>query len=512
MTVAGIAERAEACFGHNAVSERTSDGVRVSTYAETVGRARRLGSALVEMGVKPGDRVATFGWNSTRHFELYLAVPGIGAVLHTLNIRLHENDLTYIAQHAGDTVVFVDAGLASSLPHLPGVRLEVIMNGDDLSRPGALGYEELLATGDPDYRFPEVDENAAAAMCYTSGTTGRPKGVLYSQRSIALYSLMANQPDAFGIAESDAVLPVVPMFHANAWGLPYIAAMSGARLVLPGPSPTARDLADLIAAEHVSVAAAVPTIWQAVHALEEPVDLSSLREAICGGAPVPESLIRRFDDRFGVPIVQGWGMTETSPLALISRPAAQPGRSIDQTYSLRATQGRPLAFVGARIAGGERELQVSGPTVASSYYDRDSTDSFTDDKWLRTGDVAELVEGQYFRLLDRTKDLVKSGGEWISSVALESAVLFHPDVADAAVVAIADERWGERPCMFIVTEDRARLDKQAVLEFLRPKFESWWMPDRIEFVAEIPKTSVGKIDKVALRGRAAQLAQPDSAQ
>lgn len=498
LTVASIAARAESTFALSMVVERTAEGIRWTTYGAVAERARRLASALLRLGVKPGDRVATFGWNTAAHLELYLGVPSMGAVLHTLNIRLHENDVRFVAEHAGDSVVFVDAALSATLPELPGVQV-VIMNGPASVRPGALSYEALLAAADPVSDFPDLDENAAAAMCYTSGTTGRPKGVVYSHRSIALYALMANQPDAFGITEHDVVMPVVPMFHANAWGLPYIAAMSGATLVLPGPSPSARDIADLVGSEKVTVSAAVPTIWQGVLDLDAHVDLSSMREAICGGAAVPEALIRRFDERFGVPIVQGWGMTETSPLALISRPPEMPDDP-DRRYALRATQGRPIPFVDFRIdeaVGGE--LQANGPTIAADYYRSPEATSFTEDGWLRTGDVAEIVDAGYVRLLDRTKDLVKSGGEWISSVELETAVLFHPQVHEAAVVARPDVKWGERPYMFLVPRDGEAIDVESVKSLLREKFASWWVPDSIEIVDSIPKTSVGKLDKVALR-------------
>jgi fatty-acyl-CoA synthase len=397
-----------------------------TTYGEIVARARRLASALTDLGVRPGDRVATVGWNSTRHLELYLAVPAMGAVLHTLNIRLFSDDLKYIAEHAGDRVLFLDASLADVVPPLPGVRHEILMPDDSGAREGAILYEDLVAAGEPGYEFPECSEDMAAAICYTSGTTGRPKGVVYSHRSIALFCLMANQPDAFGIAERDTVMPIVPMFHANAWGMPYIAAMSGAAQVLPGPSPTLQSLVDLIQTEGVTVAAAVPTVWQGVIDLA-PDRLTPLREAISGGLAVPESHIRTFEDRWGVTMVQGWGMTETSPLATISRlPAAGP-TDLDECYALRARQGRPLVFLDLRIdheAGGE--LQVRANTVARQYAGDESPATFTRDGWMRTGNVAEIDADFSVRLIDRTNDLIKSGGEWISSVELESAVLAHP--------------------------------------------------------------------------------------
>src|SRR3954451_9806217 len=326
LLVRHIAERAETVFGARVIVSRTAEGIERSTYRDVVQRARRLASALKELGVRPGDRVATFAWNSVRHLELYLAVPSMGAVLHTLNIRLFEDDLRYVVDHASDRVIFLDATLADVMVHFDGVEHEVLMPDGSGEREGALDYEELVASGDPDFAFPDLDENAAAAMCYTSGTTGRPKGVLYSHRSTLLHALSACTTDAMGMRETDSVMPVVPMFHANAWGMPYASALAGARQVFPGPRMAPADLAELIAAEKVTKSAGVPTIWQGVLALEDPPDLSSLEEILCGGSAVPESLIRGFDERFGVPIVQGWGMTETSPLAANSRPPADSDR------------------------------------------------------------------------------------------------------------------------------------------------------------------------------------------
>ncbi len=504
LLVRHIAQRAETVFGDREVVSRTQDGVERSTYARVVERARRLASALRDLGVRPGDRVATFAWNSTRHLELYLAVPSMGAVLHTLNIRLFEDDLRYIAGHAADRVVFLDASLADVMPRFEGVRHEILMPDGPGERPGALDYEELVAQGDPGFEFPDLDESAAAAMCYTSGTTGRPKGVVYSHRSTLLHSLGVLSPDAIGIRHADSVMPVVPMFHANAWGIPYAAALAGARQVFPGPRMTPAELADLIAAERVTRTAGVPTIWQGMLQLDPPPDLSSLVEIKCGGSAVPETLIRAFDERFGVPIVQGWGMTETSPLAATSRlPAEVEGLSADEVYALRACQGRTLPLVDFRVdedAGGE--LQVRGPWIARAYYeDPESGEKFTEDGWLRTGDVAELRHGSYIRLVDRTKDLVKSGGEWISSVQLESEIMSHPDVLEAAVIAVPDERWSERPCACVVPRDGAQLDATAIRAFLEGRVAKWWLPDRVELVDEVPKTSVGKFDKKALRAR-----------
>ncbi|HUO70493.1 MAG TPA: long-chain fatty acid--CoA ligase [Solirubrobacteraceae bacterium] len=506
LLVRSIAARAGLLFREREIVSMTATGAERTTYGEIVERALRLASALTELGIRPGDRVATFGWNSRRHLELYLAVPSMGAVLHTLNIRLFDDDLRYIVRHAEDRVVFLDASLAERMPHFDGVEHEVLMPDADAHRDGALDYEALIASGDPSFEFPDLDENAAAAMCYTSGTTGMPKGVVYSHRSTVLHSLLANQADAIGLRERDTVLPIVPMFHANAWGLPYAACLAGSKLVLPGPRMDPASLAQLIADERVTFAGAVPTIWQGIAQLDPAPDLSSLERIVCGGSAVPEALTRTYDARFGVPIIQAWGMTETSPLASVS--LVPPGRSEndDAGYALRALQGRVVPLVEYRIdedAGGE--LQVRGPTIARSYYNDESGDAakFTDDGWLRTGDVAELKDGAFIKLVDRTKDLVKSGGEWISSVELENAIMAHPDVVEAAVVAIIDERWGERPCACVVRREGSALDADGLREFLADRVAKWWLPERVEFIKEVPKTSVGKFDKKVLRARLA---------
>ena len=506
LLVQQLAERAEASFGDRAVTARTQDGIERSTYARIVERARRLASALTQLGVEPGDRVASFAWNSLRHLELYLAVPSMGAILHTLNVRLFEEDLRYITTHAGDRLVFVDASLAGAMPTFDVTEREVVMPDGPGERSGALDYEELIAEGDPGFEFPEFPEATAAAMCYTSGTTGRPKGVLYSHRSIVLHTLGAALPDSMGFREGDSVMSVVPMFHAMAWGIPYTATMVGAKQVLPGPDLSPRGLSDLIESERVTWAAGVPTIWNGILALDPRPDLSSVRELKGGGSAVPESLIRGYAERFGIPLLQGWGMTETSPLAATARLPGGVELTDDESYALRATQGRVLPLIDFRIdeeSGGE--LQVRGPWVARAYYEDESgAEKFTEDGWLRTGDVAELERGAYVRLVDRTSDLIKSGGEWISSVELENEVMAHPDVVEAAVVAVPDEHWGERPCACVVRRPDSGLDADRVRAHLADRVAKWWIPDRIEFIDEVPKTSVGKFDKKVLRTRFAE--------
>src|SRR3954451_11632037 len=505
LLVRHVAERAETVFPGREIVSVTQEGVERSTYAEVAERARRLASSLERLGVKRGDRVATFGWNSRRHLELYLAVPSMGAILHTLNIRLFEEDLRYIVGHAQDKVIFLDASLAEVMPRFEGVEHEVLMPVADGARDGALDYEQLVEEGDEGFAFPDLDERSAAAMCYTSGTTGRPKGVLYSHRSTVLHSIAANQADGLGLSENDSVMPVVPMFHVNAWGLPYIATNSGARLVLPGPRMTPGDLAELIAAENVTFTAGVPTIWQGMLRLDPAPDLSSLNEIVCGGSAVPESLIRGFDGKVGVPIVQAWGMTETSPLASVSRMGPDAPEDEDERYRLRATQGRVVPLVDFRIdedSGGE--LLVRGPWVAKAYYADDSQSEKFEEGWLRTGDVAQVVDGAFLKLVDRTKDLVKSGGEWISSMELENAVMAHPSVLEAAVIGVPDDEWGERPCACVVPCEGEQLDADELRSFLSERVAKWWIPDRIEFIEEVPKTSVGKFDKKVLRKRLAE--------
>jgi len=513
LLVKQLGERAEAIFGEREVVARTQDGVERSSYAQIVERARRLASSLTELGVEPGDRIASFAWNSLRHLELYLAVPSMGAILHTLNVRMFEDDLRYITTHADDRIVFVDASLAGAMPSFEATEREVVMPDGPGGREGALNYEDLIAQGDPAFEFPDLPENTAAAMCYTSGTTGRPKGVLYSHRSIVLHTLGACLPDSMGIREADSVMPVVPMFHAMAWGIPYIATMVGARQVLPGPDLSPRGLADLIESEAVTWTAGVPTIWNGMLELDPPPDLSGLRELKAGGSAVPQSLIRGFAERHGIPLVQGWGMTETSPLAATARLPGDAELSDDEAFALRATQGRVLPLIDFRIdeeSGGE--LQVRGPWIARAYYeDPDSGEKFTDDGWLRTGDVAELERGSYVKLVDRTKDLVKSGGEWISSVELENEVMAHPDVVEAAVIAVPDERWGERPCACVVRRAGSELDDDGLRDHLADRVAKWWIPERIEFIDEVPKTSVGKVDKKVLRARFAEAEAPAAA-
>src|SRR3954469_6680439 len=487
-------------------------------YAELVERVDRLAAALIALGVQQGDRVATFAWNTQRHLELYLAVPCIGAVLHTLNVRLFPEQLTYIANHAQDRLVFVDDCLVESLakvaPTFETVERFVVMGdeGDAGELPGALSYEELLAEQSGGFDYPELDDRQAAGLCYTSGTTGNPKGVLYSHRSNVLHSIGQCLADSVGIRQSDRALPIVPMFHANAWGLPHARVMMGADMVMPGRHIAAEPLAKAIERERVTIAGAVPTVWLDLlrYADEHGPDLSSVHTVVCGGSAVPLALMQDFEERHGVRIIQAWGMTETSPLGSVARPPADA--SDEDHWDVRNTAGRVSPMVDARIVGDEGEelpfdgestgeLQVRGPWVAAEYYEDPAGPEKFDGEWLRTGDIAAIDEHGFIRISDRTKDVIKSGGEWISSVELEGEIMAHPAVLEAAVIAKPDERWSERPLACVVLDEGASLTGDELREHLEKRVAKWWLPDEVVVIDEVPKTSVGKFDKKLLRKR-----------
>ena len=513
LTLELILERMRRIYGDSEViGVRGGERTRAS-YAEVADRADRLSRALEGLGVQTGDRVATFAWNSQEHLEAYLAVPCMGAVLHTLNVRLFADQLVYTVNHAEDTVVLVDDTLVSVLeelaPRFETVRHYVVFgDGDAGSLPGALRYEELIAAQEPGYDRPAIDDRQAAGLCYTSGTTGNPKGVLYSHRSNILHALGQCMAESIGLRADDRVMPVVPMFHANAWGIPYGSGLTGADLVMPGSDLSAAALARLIAEERVTVSAAVPTIWMDLlrHADEHAPDLSSLRLVICGGSAVPLSLMQAWEER-GLRIVQAWGMTETSPLGSTARPPEHAEG--EEHWRYRATAGRPAALVQARIVrdgqevpwDGEStgELEVRGPWVARAYYRDEGSGEKFDDGWLRTGDIAAIDERGFIIISDRVKDVIKSGGEWISSVELENEIIAHPAVLEAAVIAMPDERWGERPLACVVTQEGAELTLDDLRDHLAPRVAKWWLPDELLLIDEVPKTSVGKFDKKVLR-------------
>ena len=518
LTLQHIRRRMRSCSPGARVVTLTQPGVvERATFAELSARIDRLARVLSRLGLEQGDRIGTFAWNNQRHFELYFAIPCVGAVLHTLNIRLFEDQLTYIVNHAEDKAIFVDDSLVPVLeklaPSFPSVAHYVVMGDGDMGTlPNALRYEELLEQAGPgDYDYPDVDERQAAALCYTSGTTGNPKGVLYSHRSISLHSTATLIKDALGLCRADRVLAVVPMFHANAWGLPHGATLAGADLILPDRFLGAEPLAKLIAAERPTLMGCVPTIFADLlrYADEHPeVDLSSLSNATCGGSAVSRQLMKDFEERHRVRIFQAWGMTETSPVATFSRPAE--GKHDDTYWNDRAKQGRPLPWVELRLmddGGGEvswdaestGEIEVRGPWIAARYFNDESGEERFDSGWLRTGDIAAVDEAGFVQITDRAKDVIKSGGEWISSVELENEVMSHPDVLEAAVIAKPDERWAERPLCCVVLREGASTSAPELVEHLRGRVAKWWLPDEFAFVAEIPKTSVGKFDKKVLR-------------
>ena len=528
LTVGGIFRRAETLWPSKQVVTAGPSGLERTTYGEWAERTRRLGTALDDLGVSPDGRVATFAWNSARHLELYFAAPCTGRVLHTLNIRLFADQLVYIANHAEDEVIFADRSLLPTLWPLidecKTVRHVIVMD-DCGDRPGAaeipddpriLDYEELVAAASPHPFDAVTDENTAASMCYTSGTTGDPKGVLYSHRSVVLHSMAACFADALAVSEADVILPVVPMFHANAWGLCQAAVMAGSKLIFTGSDLSPQAVTDLILGEDVTLAAGVPTIWMGVRPLLAGRP-HRLRAILCGGSAVPKALSEAYRLEIGLPILQAWGMTETSPLATVARvrrDRQETAASEDQLADVRATAGIPVPLVELRIAEPDDgtvlpwddqvsgEVQVRGPWIARSYYNDDrGAASFTADGWLRTGDVAAVSPDGYVRLVDRTKDLIKSGGEWISSVELENHLMAHPDVAEAAVIAVPSERWMERPLACVVLKPGARLTRDEVMEWLAPRVPKWWLPDDVVFIDEIPKTSVGKFSKKDLRDR-----------
>lgn len=522
LTTAAILRHGERVHATARVRTLQADGtIRTGTFAEVGRRSAQLAHALRACGVDGDDRVATLMWNNQEHVEAYCAVPSMGAVLHTLNPRLTPAQLVYIAGHADDRVVIVDGTLApllaAILPSLDRVHTVVVTGGVDLGplrREGVavIGYEEFLAGHPESYEWPELDEFSAAAMCYTSGTTGNPKGVAYSHRSTYLHSMAACAADGLSVTGDDAILAIVPMFHANAWGLVYAALMAGADLVMPDRFLQAEPLVRLIAEARPTIAGAVPTIWSDVlnYLDANPGhDVSSLGLVACGGSAVPLHLMQAFEEKYGVRILQAWGMTETSPLAAIARPPATV--TGEEHWSLRASQGRPVAGVELRLVDDEGnevphdgksvgEIQVRGPWITGAYVGDEDAEKF-DDGWLRTGDVGRIDERSFVTLTDRAKDVIKSGGEWISSVELELLLAGHPDVLEATVIGVPDERWQERPLAAIVLREGAEVSPAELRAFLEGKVASWWLPERWCFIPEVPKTSVGKFDKKMLRAQ-----------
>ncbi len=525
LTLPTILRRAETYFPGKEIVTRLPDrSFHRYTYADFGRRSRQLAVALQELGLERGDRVATLCWNHYQHLEAYFGIPCGGFVLHTLNLRLHPNDLAYIASNADDRAVIVDASLVPLLDQFRDrTGIEHVFVVED-------GYEELLAGCDPDaWTDPGLDENEAAAMCYTSGTTGLPKGVLYSHRSTVLHTLgvAAGNPLGLSVSEQDTILPVVPMFHANAWGYPYVAAMIGAKQVFPGPYLDPESLLDDFVAERVTWTAGVPTIWLGIlHLLDEQPgrwDLSHMKGMLVGGSAAPRAMIAAFKQRHGLAVCHGWGMTETSPVATVTAlPGALREADEETQFDHIAMQGVPLPLVELRMRdeqGNELpwdgsamgELEVRGPWIAASYFDSpDETERWTEDGWFKTGDIVSIHPSGHIQIQDRAKDVIKSGGEWISSVALEGALMAHPAVREAAVIAIPNEKWQERPLAVVALKEGQSATPDELREFLAPQFAKWWLPDRFEFVSEIPKTGVGKFRKTALREQFAKTPVPAS--
>jgi fatty-acyl-CoA synthase len=522
LTVSSIMRYGTSVYGERVVVSATEDGTRRRTYAEVGRRAAQLAGALRRLGVDGDQRVATLMWNNAEHLEAYLAIPSMGAVLHTLNLRLDPSQLGYIASHAEDHVIIVDGTLvpllAKVLPNIASVRHILVtpvaggtVDTAELEGPGhsVHRYEDLLAAEPETFAWPELDERSAAAMCYTSGTTGNPKGVAYSHRSTYLHSMGVCMGNTFGLSERDRVLPVVPMFHANAWGLAYAAVLAGADLIMPDRFLQAAPLVRLIETERPTLAGAVPTIWNDVlrHVRANGGDLSSLRLVPCGGSAVPHALQEAYETELGVRILHAWGMTETSPLGSVAHPPA--GTTGEEAWSYRDSQGRLSCTIEARLTGdggavlphdgvAVGEIEVRGPWITGAYYKDNDPGKFRDG-WLRTGDVGTIDSRGFIRLTDRAKDVIKSGGEWISSMELENRLMAHPDVAEAAVIGVTDEKWGERPLAAVVLRPGAEIGAAELREFLRDQIPRWQLPERWSFITEVPKTSVGKFAKTRMR-------------
>ncbi|MBI2804339.1 MAG: long-chain fatty acid--CoA ligase [Planctomycetes bacterium] len=518
LNLRAIFEHGERVAADSAVVTFDGTCTRRATFAQVAQRARRLAAALVRLGIQPGDRVGTFLWNCQEHLEAYFAVPCIGAVLHTLNLRLFPEQIAYIVNHAENRAIIVDESLVplltGILPRLTTVQHFIVV-GAPAAFPGrAHGYEDLLMRETSDSSLPDLDERSAAAMCYTSGTTGNPKGVVYSHRSICLHSMAVASASAFDLSWRDRALVIPSMFHANAWGIPHVGWWVGADLIFPGRFVQAEPLSRLIAQEKPTFAGAVPTIWNDLVRFAEanPVDLSSLRLAISGGSAVPRSLIERMD-RQGVRLVQIWGMTETGPLAALSHPPFAHASGSEEDVAWRTKTGRVLHGIDLRITDGETilpwdgeaigEIEVRGPWVTGSYYKDPAPEKFHDG-WLRTGDVGTVDPHGYIQITDRAKDVIKSGGEWVSSVELENHLMAHPDVIEAAVIAVPDDRWDERPLACVVLKAGSTTTFADLGVFLSSRVVRWWLPERWAIIEEVPKTSVGKFDKKVLRQRYAE--------
>jgi len=534
LLISDLLRHAETYHGDTEIVSRTVEGsIHRYNYHDAARRARQLANALTRLGVAEGDTVATLAWNGYRHYELYYAISGVGAVCHTVNPRLFADQIAYIVNHGEAGVLCFDLTFLPLIeqlaPTLPAIRHYVLLTDRahmpaSSPLPGLICYEELLAAESDDYAWPRLGEQTASGLCYTSGTTGHPKGVLYSHRSTVLHALSSSLPDAFGVSADSCILPVVPMFHVNAWGFPYSATLNGAKLVLPGPKLDPESLYELIEAEGVTVAAGVPTVWLALlqHCEQRDLKLTSLERVIVGGSAVPESMIEQLA-RHGADLRQLWGMTELSPVGTTSSPKLKHRRAdAAERRRLQLTQGRPIYGVALRLvdAAGRvlpndgvtfGRLQVQSAWALSRYFHRERDASHSDDGWFDTGDVATIDADGYMKITDRTKDVIKSGGEWISSIELENILIGHPAVAEAAAIGVAHPKWDERPLMVVVLKPGASASREELLTFFAGKVAKWWLPDDVVIVNELPHTATGKLQKMALRERFRAYRWPDGA-
>ena len=521
LLISSLVEHADNYHGDTEIVSRlTEGGVHRTTYRAAHRRMKKLANALTRLGVKQGDRVATLAWNNFRHFEIYFAVPCMAAVCHTLNPRLFPEQLVYIINHAEDQFVCFDLtflklieAVAAKCPTVKGWVAMTDRSHMPQSALPLLCYEDLLAAENEDFAWPVFDENTASSLCYTSGTTGNPKGVLYSHRSTIIHTLVAASPDALGLSAADSMLPVVPMFHANAWGLPYIACMVGCKMVMPGPQLDGPSVYELFEQEKVTMTAGVPTVWLALlnHLEQNNLKLSTVKMAVIGGSAAPEAMIRTFSEKYGVFVLHAWGMTEMSPIGttgqLKAKHLAMPKEA---QYKVQAKQGRVVYGVQLKIVDGEGkelphdgvafgDVMVRGPWIASGYFKGEGGNKMTPDGWFPTGDVATVDADGYLHITDRSKDVIKSGGEWISSIDLENAMMAHPGVAEAAVVGVFHPKWDERPLLILVKKPGATITRDEALEFLKPRVAKWWLPNDVVFVEQLPHTATGKLLKTKLR-------------
>jgi fatty-acyl-CoA synthase len=518
LTVQSILQHGATVFRESQVAAFDGEQVVRTSFADRADRIARLAAALQRLGIRPGDRVATFCWNSAEHLEAYLAVPAMGAILHTANIRLFPDQLAYVVNHAEDRAIIVDSSLvpvlAQAAARFRTVQHYIVIGEATAELPETqIGYEEILGRECACYPWPDLDERSAAAVCYTSGTTGNPKGVVYSHRSIYLHSMSITSANCAGLGQHDRVLVVTAMFHANSWGLPHAAWLAGSDLLFPGRCLQAEALCRLVAQERPTVSSGVPTVWADIlrYADAHHPDLSSLRFVLCGGSSVPHSLIEGFQHRHGVRVFQAWGMTETSPIAAVAHPPKDCAPGEEAVY--RARTGRVIAGMELRVVDGGQvlpcdgesvgEFEARGPWVTGAYYGDQGADRFHDG-WLKTGDVGTLDARGYLQIKDRAKDVIKSGGEWVSSVELENAIMAHPEVVEAAVIGVPDARWDERPLACVVVREGSAVTASDLCGFLEGRVAKWWIPERWAFVDAIPKTSVGKFDKKVLRARQQQ--------